>query len=75
MMFNINDQLVQQTHGKLQPHFKVYMIVNVRYIETETLGKSVFFNCLILVNFLYVSDHPVSCPANSENEKVIINSS
>ena len=37
-MFNINDQQVSVNHieknFELQPHLQVYMIVNVRYIET-----------------------------------------
>ena len=42
-MFNINDQPVSVVQikktFKLQPHLQVYMIVNVRYIETSTFEE------------------------------------
>ena len=73
MMFNINDQPVSVIHIKktfeLQPHLQVYMIVNVRYIETGTFEElSIYPTSRYWPFFLFVSDHPESCPTNIEGE-------
>ena len=70
-MFNINDQQVSVNHIKktfeLQPHLQVYMIVNVRYIETGTFEDFSFYPISRYWPFFhFVSDHPESCPTNIE---------
>ena len=73
MMFNINDQPVSVINIKktfeLQPHLQIYMIINVRYIETGTFEElSIFSTSRYWPFFLFVSDHPESCPTNVECE-------
>ena len=72
-MFNINDQpvsviIIKQTF-ELQPHLQVYLKLNVRYIETGTFEKlSIYPTSRYWPFFLFVSDHPESCPTNIGGE-------
>ena len=69
MMLNINDQQISVIHLKKTFDLQVYMIVNVRYIETGTFEEfSIYHTSQYWPFFLFVSDHPESCPTNIECE-------
>ena len=73
MMFNINDQpvsviIIRKTF-EIQPHLQVYMKINVRYIGTGFFEElSIYPTSRYWPFFLFVSDHPESCPTNIEYE-------
>ena len=68
-MFNNNDQQVSAIHIKKTFDLQVYMIVNIRYIETGTFEEfSIYHTSRYLPLFLFVSDHPESCLTDIECE-------